>query len=86
MKQKDLTLIIIVVFFSVIISLFVSKAIFASPKNRQQEVDIVQPISSAFPQPDNRYFNSTTYDPTQVITISPNNNTNPFANSSSSSQ
>lgn len=82
MKQKDVALIIVVVFISVIVSVFVSKAIFASPKNRQQQVEVVQPITADFPQPDSHYFNSSAYDPTQLITIGQNNNTNPFSSSS----
>lgn len=82
MKQKDIALILVIVFASAIISLFVSKAIFTSPKNRQQQVDVVQPITSNFPQPDTHYFNSSAFDPTQSITISQNANPNPFSGTS----
>lgn len=78
MKQKDLALIVVIAFVSAVISLFVSKAIFVSPKARQQQVEVVQPITADFPQPDTRYFNSNSIDPTQTITIGQNNNTNPF--------
>ncbi|HTB48999.1 MAG TPA: hypothetical protein VK712_02860 [Verrucomicrobiae bacterium] len=78
MKQKDLALIVVIVFLSAIISLFLSKAIFVSPKNREQKVDVVQPITADFPQPDSQYFNSNSNDPTQLITIGQNANTNPF--------
>ena len=37
MKRQDITLIVIVAFFSLIISLVLSKTIFVSPKNRQQD-------------------------------------------------
>lgn len=79
MKQKDIALIIVVVFISAIISLFVSKAIFAPPKNRQQEVEVVQPITADFPKPDSKYFNSQAFDPTQLITIGQNANPDPFS-------
>lgn len=78
MKQKDLALIIVIVFVSAVVSLFVSKAIFASPKNRQQQVDVVQPITAGFQQPDSHYFNGSAIDPTQLITIGQNSNPNPF--------
>jgi hypothetical protein len=78
MKQKDIALILVAVFISVIVSLFVSKALFASPKNRQQQVEIVQAITSDFPQPDTRFFNSNAIDPTQLITTGQNTNANPF--------
>jgi hypothetical protein len=82
MKQKDIALILVIVFISAVISLFVSKAIFAAPKSRQQQVEVVQPITSDFPKPDSRYFNSQASDPTQLITIGQNNNTSPFKASS----
>jgi hypothetical protein len=82
MKQKDIALIAVVVFISVIVSLLISNAIFASPKNRQQQVEVVQPITSEFQQPDSRYFNNNAFDPTQLITTGQNNNTDPFNTSS----
>lgn len=82
MKQKDLALIAVVVFLSVIISIFVSKAVFVPPTNRQQQVEVVQPITADFPQPDSRFFNSSAFDPTKLITIGNNNNNNPFSGSS----
>jgi hypothetical protein len=78
MKQKDIGVIAVIVFISAIISLFVSKSVFVTPKTRQQEVEVVQPITANFPQPDKRFFNSSSIDPTQLIQISQNNNTNPF--------
>ena len=81
MKDRDIFIIIVVVFVSAIISLFVSKAIFASPKNRQQPVEVVQPLTADFPQPDKTYFNSSAFDPTKPISIGPNDNTDPFSSS-----
>lgn len=79
MKQKDIALIMIVVFFSAILSYFVSSAIFVSPKDRKQEVEVVQPITADFPKPDERFFNDQAFDPTQTIIIGENANTDPFA-------
>jgi hypothetical protein len=81
MKQKDIALIGIVIIISAFISLFVSKAIFASPKNRQQQVEVVQPITADFPKPDEQYFNSQAFDPTKQITIGQNTNPDPFSGS-----
>jgi hypothetical protein len=78
MKQKDLALIIVIAFIGAIASLFVSKLIFVSPKDRQQQVEVVQPITADFPQPSPAYFNSSSIDPTKVITIGQNANSNPF--------
>lgn len=78
MKQKDLALIIVIAFIGGIVSLFVSKLVFVNPKDRQQQVEVVQPITADFPQPSAAYFNSSSIDPTKLITISQNNNSNPF--------
>ena len=78
MKQKDIALILVIVFISAVVSLFVSKAIFNSPQKSQQQVVVVPTISSQFTPPDPKYFNDNTYDPTQLITIDANSNQNPF--------
>ncbi|HVX47974.1 MAG TPA: hypothetical protein VHA05_01310 [Candidatus Saccharimonadales bacterium] len=79
MKQKDIALIILIVAIAGILSMFISKQIFATPKNRQQKVEVVQPITADFPKPDERYFNSQSFDPTQTITIGGNANPDPFS-------
>ncbi|HEX4774345.1 MAG TPA: hypothetical protein VH234_02420 [Candidatus Saccharimonadales bacterium] len=81
MRKKDLALIVVIVFISAVVSLFASKAIFASPKNRQQQVEVVKPITADFPAPDTHYFNPQAFDPTKTITIGQNNNNNPFSGS-----
>lgn len=79
MKQKDLALIGVIILVSAIISLFVSNKIFASPKNRQQAVEVVQPITSDFQETDSHYFNKDAFDPTKPITIEQNQNSDPFS-------
>lgn len=81
MKQKDLALILVIAFFSAVVSLLLSNVIFSSPQNRQQQAEVVQPITADFPQPDDRFFNKDAFDPTQEITIQQNNNTDPFSGS-----
>ena len=78
MRQKDLALIIVIVFFSALVSFFVSGKLFAPPKSRQQEVEVVNPITADFPKPDKRFFNAHSLDPTQLITIGQSANPNPF--------
>lgn len=78
MKQKDLALILVVVIASGIISFVVGRLVFASPKNRQQSVEVVDPITTAFPLPDNKYFNGSSINPTQLISITENSNSAPF--------
>lgn len=78
MKQKDIGLIAIIVIISAVISIFVSKSVFVKPANRQQQVEVVQAITSDFSQPDSRYFNDKAFDPTKTITIGNNSNPDPF--------
>lgn len=78
MKQKDIIIIIIVVFMSGILSFFVSNALFASPDDLQTEVEVVEPITTDFPELDSRYFNNRSVDPTEVIVIGDDQNTAPF--------
>jgi hypothetical protein len=78
MKQKDLGLIAVAIIFSAIFSFILSSKLITSPKNRQQTVEKVNPISADFPTPDNTYFNSNSIDPTQLITIGNNTNPQPF--------
>lgn len=78
MKQKDVALIIVVAFVSAVISLVVSQLLFATPKTQQQQVDVVPAISDNFQTPDSHFFNSNSMDPTQLIQIGNNNNTDPF--------
>ena len=78
MKQKDIALIIIIVFISAIVSVVASKLVFAPPKNRQQSVQVVSAIHPDFPTPDTKYFNDSSIDPTKLITIGNNPNPDPF--------
>ncbi len=78
MKQKDLALILVVVFVSVVLSLVVSRWIFASPKNRTQTAEKVDVIGADFTQPSSKYFNVDSVNPTQQIQIGSDSNPNPF--------
>ncbi len=77
MKQKDIALIVVIIIVSVMVSLFVSKLIF-KPAAHEQQATVVQPISNQFEQPNPAYFNSSSIDPTKVITIGKSANPNPF--------
>ena len=86
MKQKDIALIVVIVIISGSISFFVSKWLFSVPAGRQTKVEIVTPITTEFNQPDSRYFNSDSIDPTQNITIGGSQNQAPFNDTSNNSQ
>jgi hypothetical protein len=78
MKQKDIMLIVVVVIVAAVVSYFISKALFASPTKRKTQVEVVEQIDSSFPEPDQRYFNATAVNPTQLIHIGDNTNPSPF--------
>ena len=77
MKQKDIALIIIIVFISGIVSFVVSGKLFAG-SNGHQSVETVDKISPDFNVPDSNYFNKNSIDPTQLIQIGNSTNPNPF--------
>ena len=78
MKQKDYALVLVIIFFSGIISFFISGKIFVTPSNRQQKVQTVDVIDSSFQKPSEKYFNKDSVDPAQLVQIGDNNNQNPF--------
>jgi hypothetical protein len=79
MKQKDIIIIIIAVFISGLLSMFISNKLFSIPKDQQAEVEVVAPINAEFQQPDPRYFNKDSINPTQPIKIGEGNNSQPFS-------
>ncbi len=81
MKQKDLILIIVIVFISSIISLVVSKTIFGGAK-AVQSAEVVEPITSEFKKPNPKYFNDKAFDPTLIIKIGTSNSADPFSGTS----
>ncbi|MBI1856809.1 hypothetical protein HY003_00725 [Candidatus Saccharibacteria bacterium] len=80
MKQKDIIVIIVVTFISVVISLLLSTKLFDPPKNRTTEVEVVQSITSDFLTPDKKYFNDKSLNPTKLIQIGDSSNSQPFNN------
>lgn len=79
MKQKDIALVIVIAAVSGVISFVASGFLFNKPANRQQTTVIVDTINPTFPQPSTANFSSNSVDPTQLIRIGNNNNSNPFS-------
>lgn len=79
MKQKDVALILVLVFISGIMSFIVSGMVFGRQSDKQQKAEIVDVITSDFSLPNEKYFNGNSVDPTQLIQIGNSNNPNPFA-------
>ena len=78
MKQKDIALIIVVAAVSAVLSFIASGWLFGKPADREQKAEVVDVITSDFSLPDNKYFNASAIDPTQLIQIGDANNPNPF--------
>ena len=79
MKQKDIAIIAVIVVISGILSFIISNYVFVTPKNRNVQVEVVEPITSSFAKPDTRFYNSNAFDPTKIIVIGQNANQDPFS-------
>lgn len=82
MKQKDIALILVIVFVSGFLSFFVSSYLLVPSSERKAQVEVVEPIVADFTEPDKTYFNSKSTNPTQTIQIGGNGNTAPFESNS----
>lgn len=78
MKQKDYLLIVLVVAITGTISFIASNIFISSPKNRQEKVEVVGVITSEFVEPDTKYFNDKSVNPTRNIQIGDSQNPQPF--------
>lgn len=78
MNQKDIVLIIVIAFFAGAISIFSSKALFTSSKNRDLSVQQVDKVESGFKEVDTRVFNAQAINPTRLINIGDSTNPKPF--------
>jgi hypothetical protein len=78
MKQKDLALIIIVSFVGLVAGLVISNALFGGGNSKKLTSDKVLAITPDFKEPDKKYFNANSIDPTQIIRIGENTNQKPF--------
>lgn len=77
MKRNDLLLIVAVAVVAGIFSLVGSNVLFA-PNKKELTAQKVDAINSDFQKPDPRYFNPEGINPTQLIQIGDNVNTQPF--------
>jgi hypothetical protein len=76
MKQKDMVLIIVIVFASSILSFFVSNKFISSPKHDEKAAK-VEAITADFKEPSSKYFNDQAINPTQLIQIQDQANQTP---------
>lgn len=78
MKSKDLVIIILVATVSAIFSFVISGFLFNSSESRQEQVEVVEAINSEFIEPNTKYFNKDSINPTRTITVQEQNNKKPF--------
>lgn len=78
MKQKNLAVIIVAGFMSAVFAFLISSLLIATPSNRKQKAEVVEPITSNFPDVDKKYFNDKSVNPTQLIRIGESTNESPF--------
>lgn len=78
MKRKDIALFVVIGIISAILSIVISRYIFATPSSKKQTAEVVQPITTEFTEPNKKYFNKEAFDPTKQITIGETVNTDPF--------
>ncbi len=82
MKQKDIILVVVMAFISAIVAFILSGWLFGKPQNREQTAEVVDVIRPDFTEPPVKYFNASSVNPTQLITIGDTQNPNPFGNQS----
>jgi hypothetical protein len=80
LKQKDIAMIIIVTFISAVVSYFASNFLFGGSSHRSTKVEVVDQITDQFTNPDDKYFNEDSINPTRLISIGDSSNPDPFAN------
>ncbi len=78
MKQKDIALIAVIGFVALVAGLLLSNMVFSSSSKRTMKKDVVTAITTDFKEPDKKYFNENSVDPTQIIRIGEDTNQTPF--------
>jgi len=78
MKQKDIIIIVIASFVAAVVSFAVANLFFGGAKAYRLKAPTVDPISTQFTTPNDKYFNKDSINPTKDITIGDGSNTKPF--------
>ncbi len=78
MKKNDMALILLIVSISLVVGYFVGQAIIGSPKQKAQQVEVVEPITADVVKPDAKLFNKDAINPAVPIQIGNTSNQQPF--------
>ncbi len=73
-------LLAVVAIFAGVFSMLLSNWLIVPKQAFSQKYTIADKIDDNFPEPDKRYFNKDSVDPTKLITIGDNANQTPFNN------
>jgi len=79
MKQKDIVAVMGTVMVSALFAFVIFSKVFGGA-SKNQTAEVVDPITSEFNLPSDKVFNNQAVNPTKLIEISPNDNSQPFAN------
>lgn len=78
MKKKDMTMMVAVVVVAAIFSLVVTNLFLTPRSSKELTAQKIDEIDSTFNQPDKKYFNTESVNPTQLIQIGGEPNKEPF--------
>lgn len=76
MKQKDIAILLVIVFVAAVISFLISNKFFSS--KGEIEVESVDSISAEFATPSNKHFNNQSVNPSALVEIGNSTNPDPF--------
>lgn len=78
MKKNDIALILLIVSISLVVAYFIGQTIVGQPQKKQQQVEVVEPISADVNTPDSHIFNKDAINPAVPIAIGNSSGQPPF--------
>lgn len=78
MKSKDFSVIAVVAIVSGVISIFISGALFSTPDDRKESVEVAPAIQAGLELPSKEYYNELSVNPARDVEIGHDPNSNPF--------
>jgi len=78
MKSKDIFTFILVAVVSGVLSIVISNMLITGNTDKEQTVEVIEPIVSDFQRPPVEYYNSDSVNPTQTIEIGSETQSQPF--------
>jgi len=79
MKQNDIILVVSTMIVGAIFAIIVTSTPILGSTSKNQEVTVVNSINTSFQTPSTLYLNNNSIDPTLLVQIGNNKNSQPFA-------